>query len=87
MAFLFEFDSDEIELPERRYLTKGDAAKLTGVPWGHILDLESVHGGALLCGSYLFIAEAKVSDALSTYGSQFTLSALIDDIAKERASA
>jgi hypothetical protein len=87
MTFLFEFDADGIELPEHRYLTKGEATKLTGVPWGHILDLESVYGGALLRSSYLFIAEAKVSDALRKYGSDFTLSALIDDIAKERAPA
>jgi hypothetical protein len=86
-TFLFKFNAGGIGLSESKYLTKGEAIKLTGVPWGQILDLESIYGGLLLHGSYLFIAEAKVTDALRRYGSDFTLSTLIDDIAEERAAA
>jgi hypothetical protein len=76
-----------IGLSESRYLTKGEAAELSGAPWGHILDLENIYGGLLLRGSYLFISEETVSDGLRRYGSDFTLSLLIDDIARERAAA
>jgi hypothetical protein len=43
-TFLFKFDADGIGLSESRYLTKGEAAELSGAPWGHILDLENTGG-------------------------------------------
>jgi hypothetical protein len=86
-TFLLKFNADGIGLSESRYLTKGEAAELSGAPWGHILDLENIYGGLLLRGSYLFISEETVSDGLRRYGSDFTLSLLIDDIARERAAA
>jgi hypothetical protein len=86
-TFVFKYDAEQMVLIDGKYLSKGEAAKLTEVPWGHILDLETVFGGMLLRGSYLFIAEQRVMDAQLKYGSDLTLSALIDDIIKERMQA
>jgi hypothetical protein len=86
-TFVFKFDAAQMLLFDGKYLSKGEAAKLTGVPWGHILDLEDMFGGVLLRGSHLFIAEQRVTEAQRKYGSDLTLSALIDDIIKERMQA
>jgi hypothetical protein len=83
-TFVFKFDAEQMVLFDGKHLSKGEAARLTGVPWGHVLDLENVFGGVLLRGSFLFIAEERVMDAQCKYGSDLTLSALIDDIIKER---
>jgi hypothetical protein len=87
MTFFFKFNADRTELSDGKYLTKGEASQLTGAPWGQILDLEQMFGGVLVWGSYLFIAEAKVMDAFRRYGSDLTLSHMINDIAEERTAA
>jgi hypothetical protein len=76
--------NDQYQLSTGEYFTKGEAAKLTGVSGGELLDTDNLYGGIFGRTGYLFISEKRVFDGIHRYGSGVTVAALIDDTIKER---
>jgi hypothetical protein len=72
------------------YLTKGEAAEITGVGGGQLLDLDGLHDGVLSWFGYLFASDDLVEDGLQRYGTNVApvalMNALIGEIKERRAA-
>jgi hypothetical protein len=62
-------------------MSKHDAAKMTKVVSGELLDLDSVYGGMLICDGYAFVSEQTVMGRLREYDHPVALlNALIEEL-------
>jgi hypothetical protein len=87
---LFELN-EQRQVVKVSYLTKGEAAELTGVGGGELLSLDSYYGGIVSCFGYIFASDDLVADGLRRYGANVApvalMNALIDEIKERRAAA
>jgi len=72
--------SEQIDVLSAQYLSKGEAAEMTGVVLpGELLDLDEIHRGLLVRGSYIFVSELALKKGLKRYGPVELLNGLIDE--------
>jgi hypothetical protein len=90
MVVLFKLKEQRTEMSAEYVIspvgcfTKGEAAELTGVSGGELLDLDNLYGAIIGRTGYLFISESREQHGIRKYGSDVTVAALIDDLIKER---
>ena len=65
------------------YLRKGEAAEIASVIPGELLDLDPLYGGMHIFNDHLFISDNLLLPALRRYGSDITLSDLIQKLSSE----
>lgn len=83
MVMAYKLNKERTFATSLGFITKGEAAKATGVGGGMLLDLDNLYGGVLAFVGYLFISEGKLTHGVHTYGPD----AFIDGLISERLAA
>jgi hypothetical protein len=79
-VLVLKLNKQRTEMSRVGFLTKGEAAKITGVFPHELLELESCYFGAFVRADYLFISKSKLEEKYNEYKSDVTLAELIDDV-------
>jgi hypothetical protein len=61
------------------FITKAEAVKTTGAPFGWLLDLDSIWGGSLVFGDHLYISEAKLAQSVQRYGADEFFNGILNE--------
>lgn len=72
--------SEQLDVLSAQFLSKGEAAEMTGVVMpGELLDLDDVYQGLLIRPGYIFVSETALEEGLKRYGPIEVLNGLIDE--------
>jgi hypothetical protein len=72
--------SEQMDVLSAQYVSKGNAAEITGVVApGELLDLDCMYRGLLVRRGYIFVSELALEEGLKRYGPIELLNGLIDE--------
>jgi hypothetical protein len=83
MTAVFKLNEQKTKLSKVGFVTKSEAAAVTGVHERELLELDSVYGGTFVRSGHLFISEIAFVNGVRTYGTDLAPSVFIDAVMKD----